>query len=230
MSNELRETVLINDGENNKIVWFDDNGMEIPITEPVAGLDIIVHGNNNTVRLGASIKACNSKIEIGDIVAGNDGAFVEVHWTPAFENVNIICKWGKNQYCTWGRHSTCHGACLHLVDENCICRIGNDCQIASGVQIWCCDGHSILDKNTDEIINQPRAIIIEDHCWLCECARILKGTHVRTGSILGGGGLACKDYVETNVIIAGNPGKIVRRDIVWHRMNNYHLKSNRNKS
>lgn len=41
--------------------------------------------------------------------------------------------------------------------------------------------------------------------------------------------VACKDYKEDNVIIAGNPGKIIKRNITWDRRNPYHLNLARDK-
>ena len=49
-------------------------------------------------------------------------------------------------------------------------------------------------------------------------------------SVVGLGAVACKDYKESNVVIVGNPGKIVKRNITWNRQNSYHLEIKQNNS
>lgn len=51
-----------------------------------------------------------------------------------------------------------------------------------------------------------------------------KNARVGNNCILGGGSVICKNYAEDNVIIAGNPGKIIKRGITWDRRNPYDLK------
>lgn len=94
---KVKKNVLIDDGKNNKKVWFDDDGNETPITEPISGIDIIIHGNNNVLRLSKDIVALSSKIEIG-----NDDVFIEIQKTRRFEGVYIRADSGKGQRLIWG--------------------------------------------------------------------------------------------------------------------------------
>lgn len=95
-------------------------------------------------------------------------------------------------------------------------------------QIWPTDGHSILDANSGEILNEPKGVVtIGNHVWVGEAARITKNARIHDNSIIGGGAVAYKDYEESNVVIAGNPGKIVRRNITWDRRNTYFLQKDR---
>lgn len=95
-------------------------------------------------------------------------------------------------------------------------------------QILPTDGHSILDTNTGEVLNEPKgAITIGNHVWIAQGVRITKNARIHDNSIIGGGAVAYKDYEESNVVIAGNPGKIVRRNITWDRRNTYFLQRDR---
>lgn len=99
---------------------------------------------------------------------------------------------------------------------------------SNSIQIWPTDGHSILDANTGEILNEPKGYVtIGNHVWVGEAVRITKNARIHDNSIIGGGAVAYKDYEESNVVIAGNPGKIVRRNITWDRRNTYFLQRER---
>ena len=44
---------------------------------------------------------------------------------------------------------------------------------------------------------------------------LLKGVKIEGHSIIGSGSVVTKSFGETNVVIAGNPAKIVKKDIDW---------------
>ncbi len=210
-------------GENNKIIIVE-NGIERLLypNETINGLDIIINGNNNTVKLEFPIKAENSRITIG-----NDNVYVEIRTTIRFVNSHIHCCWGNRQYCKIGKDTTISGAFFHMDEESSVI-IGEDCKISSPVEIWPTDGHSILDAETGEILNKPTGpITISDHCWIGQGVRITKNARIGNNCIVGGGAVAVKDYKEDNVVIAGNPAKIIKRGITWDRPNAYHLEQSR---
>lgn len=210
------ENLLINDGKNNSIVFFDENGIETPINTPVKGVDIIIHGNNNVLRLGRKIIAQDSVIRIE-----NDNAFVEINDTNKFFHAHIIVSDGVGQKLRWGKGTTCWGAVIFLEEFSQVL-IGEDCMLADS-NIRGSDGHSILDNQTGEIINkQKHPLIIENHVWCAGGSKITKNAHIHTGCIVAANAVATKDYLESNVCIAGNPAKIVKRGITWDRKNTYY--------
>ena len=210
-------------GKNNKIIIVE-NGIErdLKVGETIAGLKIEINGNNNVVKLELPIKAENSFIKIG-----NDNVSVDIGSTSRFVKVFIGCCFGYHQFVKIGRNTTISGAEIHC-DEKSGCIIGEDCKFSNSIQIWPTDGHSILDANTGEILNEPKgAVTIGNHVWVGEAVRITKNARIHDNSIIGGGAVAYKDYEESNVVIAGNPGKIVRRNITWDRRNTYFLQRER---
>lgn len=207
-------------GENNQIIIVE-NGIERPIgiNEEISGLEIKINGNNNLVKLELPIIACNSLIEIGH----SDNVHVEIGTTTKFFSVCIHCFLGNSQICTIGKNTTISGAAIHL-DEQSSCIIGEDCKLSNSIRIWATDGHAILDNDTGKILNTAtEPIVIGNHVWIGEGARITKNARIGNNCIVGGGTVACKDYKEDNVIIAGNPGKIIKRGITWDRKNPYRL-------
>ena len=207
-------------GKNNKIILIE-NGIErlLSIEEKIKGLEISIKGNNNLIRLKLPINAENSKIEIG-----NDNVSIEIGNTSRFFNVFIRCCFGCNQTLKIGKNTTISGANI-ILDAESKCIIGEDCKISNSIRIWASDGHAILDAHTLECINETtEPIVIGNHVWIGEAVRITKNARVVNNCILGGGSVIRKNYAEDNVIIAGNPGKIIKRGITWDRRNPYDLK------
>lgn len=92
--------------------------------------------------------------------------------------------------------------------------IGNDCGISWKVIIIDTDFHPIFDENHNKI-NPDKPIIIGDKNWIGFNAIIMKGTKTAYNTIIGAGSILTKEYIEENTIIAGNPAKVVRRNITW---------------
>lgn len=206
-------------GENNKIILIE-NGIERDLkeNEKISGLNIKINGNNNLIKLELPINAQNSLIQIGTDNTPNDGVIVEIGTTSRFFNVWIECTVGRNQVCKIGKNTTISGVGFALNDQNAGCIVGEDCKFSNSIRIFGSDGHSIVDKDTKECLNSPKGYVtIGNHCWIGEAVRITKNARIGNHCIVGGGAVAHKDYKEDNVIIAGNPGLIVKRGISWER-------------
>ncbi|CAA0084267.1 Putative acetyltransferase [BD1-7 clade bacterium] len=87
-------------------------------------------------------------------------------------------------------------------------RIGNGVMLANGVYLTDSDWHGIYDR-----VSRPKEvnpIIIEDNVWLGDHCTVLKGVTIGKNSIVGAGSVVSKD-VPANVIVAGNPAKVVKQ-------------------
>lgn len=212
-------------GENNKIILIE-NGNEriLGENECLPGLEIKINGNNNLIKLELPINISDTLIEIG-----NSNVFISIEQTNRLCCSHIRCCYGDSQFLSIGKNTTISGISIYL-DEQSSCIIGKDCKFSNNINIWPTDGHAILDNDTGEIVNTAsEPIIIGDHVWVGQGVRITKNARIGNNCIIGGGTVACKDYKEDNVIIAGNPGKIIKQNINWDRRNPYHLKLERNK-
>lgn len=94
-----------------------------------------------------------------------------------------------------------------IVCENNI-RIGHGCAIAPGVVIRDCDSHEIVGSPTS------KPITIGAHVWIGTNAIILKGVTIGSGAVVAAGAIVTKD-VPANCVVAGNPAKIVKSNIIW---------------
>jgi len=113
-----------------------------------------------------------------------------------------------------------HGRAYRYVqfalDEGTTIKIGEDCMISKDVHFRSSDSHSIVDMDGKRL-NQGENIEVGNHCWFGLKSIILKGTEIADNSIIAAGTVCVKKFSERNVIIAGNPGHIVKKDVNWER-------------
>lgn len=86
--------------------------------------------------------------------------------------------------------------------------IHNSCLLANSVKII--SGNHDL-KSFDEKALKENPVIIEKNCWLGAGAIILPGVHLKASTVVGAGAVVTKSFEEGNIIIGGNPAKIIKR-------------------
>jgi len=125
---------------------------------------------------------------------------------------------GDNHTVVIGSKTTIGGASFVCCGTSkTIIKIGKSCMLASEIDIRTCDGHTIYCE--DKIINLSKNIIIHDNVWVTKNVTILKGTNILKGCIVGTGSVLTGKTFESKSIVAGNPAKIIKKDITWGREN-----------
>lgn len=207
---------IIMEGKNNKVIVCK-NGKEQVLKkgDMLYGVNITISGDNNTIRLRYPINFNSTNLK----VLGSNNTYIEINPSPYVDGLNLSMSFGDSQKCIIGEGTTSCGLKIDL-PSNSSCIIGKDCMFAEFVKLWCGDCHVITDKETGEIINpDPIALQIGNHCWVGESARLLKHTFLPDNTIIGAYSVVTKSFEEENLIIAGNPAKIIRKNAVWHRDN-----------
>ncbi|WP_179949265.1 MULTISPECIES: DapH/DapD/GlmU-related protein [unclassified Burkholderia] len=102
-------------------------------------------------------------------------------------------------------------------ESNLIVEIGKGCMLSSGITFRATDGHAIFDVSTGELLNKSKPISIGDNCWIGSEAVIMKGSVIPNNVIVGSRSLVAKVFHEENVVLAGVPAKIIRRNCGWSR-------------
>lgn len=116
----------------------------------------------------------------------------------------------KGGYLTLGKNSYMNMSLIQCANT---ITIGDDCAIGNKVEIQDSDFHLVLDTDgNSKPISKP--ICIGNHVWICDKAIILKGVTIGDGAIVAAGAVVTKD-VPARCIVAGNPAKVVRENVIW---------------
>lgn len=154
------------------------------------------------------------------IDSNNADVHIESCNTWGLNNCYIRIMYGGGQKLKIGKDTTCWELTL-LLDGSSSCFIGQDCMFGGSVMLLPSDGHSIIDPNTQELLNADGQIFIGDHVWIGTRSIICKNAHIGNGSVIAAGSVVTKINVDKNSIIAGVPAKIVRTGRTWNRLNPY---------
>ena len=129
-----------------------------------------------------------------------------------------------------GRVSVSRGARILILD-NAQLEIGHETVIHYNATITCfkhisIDHHgaiswntNIFDGNAHELIaggiRHPRtkAVIIGNYVWIGAGATIM-GASIKDGSVVGAGSVVVSD-VPSGVVVAGNPARVIKKDVSW---------------
>ena len=177
----------------------------------IKGLNIIIEGNNNTVEIEFPINFSKSLIKL----KGNDN-FFSIRTT----NANIpSCSFHLIDagVLKIGRNFTTMDSLFIVSRDNKKIEIGNNCLFSKNITIRNNDGHTITDKNTKKILNPSKDVYIGNNVWIGTNSVILKGAHISSNSVVGALSLVNKKFSEENIIIAGNPAKKIRGNILWYK-------------
>lgn len=174
----------------------------------IKGLKIINHGTSNEIFIGDFSRLCsctiiihgnNNKISIKDHVYMNQ---IELYMEDSNNEISI------------GEHTNLCGKGHFATIEGTKIIIGKNCLFSSNLHFSTGDSHSITDLNKKRI-NPSQDIIISDHVWIGTKVTCLKGVYVAENSIVGATTTLCNCYEQSNSIIAGVPGRIVKTGINW---------------
>ena len=77
------------------------------------------------------------------------------------------------------------------------------------------DGHMILKNGVGNEIK--KSISIGKHSWICSESHVLKGARMGADSVLAYNSVLLKPYEQNNVLLAGQPAKIIEEKINWER-------------
>lgn len=169
---------------------------------------IVNHGKNNEVTIGKGCRFSECSIEIygnnNSVVIENDcaGHGLEI-WSSEGSQVHIK------------EHSHFAGKSHLAATEGKKISIGERCLFASEIVFRTGDSHSVLDLQGNRL-NFAKDILIGNHVWIGQYVTVLKGTIVGNDCIVGTNSLLTGKMYDRNCVIAGNPAKVIKRDMTWH--------------
>ena len=164
----------------------------------------------------------NSQIDVGDVApsflkrmfihVGNDCHIVLKSFRALNSTIGIHMK--NEASIEFGEGQMFNGVCLFQLHEPSRMVIGRDCLWADGTAITS-DFHSLIDASSGQRINHAQDVVIGDRVWLGRDFSVLKGANIGNDSVVAAKAVVVSGAYENNVVLAGNPTKIVRRNISW---------------
>ncbi|EOR94092.1 Maltose acetyltransferase-like protein [Arcticibacter svalbardensis MN12-7] len=92
--------------------------------------------------------------------------------------------------------------------------IGRDCAISWNCEFLDDDFHKLEYEGKSEL--ESNAISIGDIVWIGSFVSIYKGTVIPDGCVIASHSVVKGVFKEKSVLIAGNPAKVVKRNISWN--------------
>lgn len=182
-----------------------------------------IEGDNNQIVVGKNAEKSNLSIQIyGDnnkIIFGDNfkmNGIIDIGFKWHNKVNNAIIKIGNN--------TDINAANIIILEPDSEITIGNDCLFASEIDIWASDTHSITDLEGN-LINYGGKIEIGNHVWIGKGVKISKKVKISDNSIVGWASVVSKKFEESNVVIAGNPAKIVKQNVDWNKLSPHNYKT-----
>lgn len=201
---------------SNKIIIHKIDG-NIVETGEVSGMDIKFLSKNSVVEVYEPFNFLNCNIYVGE----NSKVIIQSSIYP-ISNL-AICLNSKNSSVTIGKNCSIQGVTIEMnrvVDIHTL--IGDNCMLSSDIELRAHDSHTLYDIETKKTLNIPKTgITIGNNVWIAQYVKILKGVSIAPNSVVGLGSIVTKSFNEQNIAIGGNPAKIIKRGVNWHRYNEY---------
>lgn len=77
--------------------------------------------------------------------------------------------------------------------------------------------HLLFDKVTGEFLDKSDGVVIGNHVWIGENAYITKAAILADECVVGACAVVSRQFLRTNVAVAGNPARVVRENVQWIR-------------
>ena len=200
--------------DENQLVWLLEDGNKTP-AESILGLKVEFLGRGSRIEIEEGAVFHNSRLSLGN------GGVVRIGKTDGYGIRNTIVDMrgaGRNRILEIGRGTTIHGCRFAMEGEDDLeIRIGRNCLLSSAITFRASDGHGIFDRETGEVINRTRPIVVGSNVWIGAGAVLLKGAVLPDWSIVGTTSLVTRAFSEPFTAIAGNPARVVRSNVEWDR-------------
>jgi len=177
-------------------------------------------GESNIVKVHSNIKARNIKIYFSPNTK-NCSCILDDSGDSAGLDIEVIFLDGEKSELKIGKRTGMNGTKIWLGNGS-KCFIGDDCRFSYEIIIRTTDGHTIIDNETKEIINNQKCpCIIGNSCWIGLRSIINKNVQLPNDTIVGSGSVVTGQFDKPYTIIAGNPAKIIKEGVKHNRENIY---------
>lgn len=152
----------------------------------------------------------------------NNNSFIEIKNTPDNAIKDLFIEIGDHSKIYIDENFSTIGTKIYNAEPHKTVSIGKNCMFSENTLIRTNDGHTIYSLKDLKPINFPLNVILEDHIWVSKNVTILKGVKLNKDTVIAANSVVTKSCPESNVVLAGNPANIVRREIGWDKRNVFH--------
>ena len=181
---------------------------DFQLDKPMIKSKIICNGSNNQIVLlpGGGLNRCTF------LISGNNNTVFIGNNSSAI--CATICIEESNNSITIQNDCSLCGETMLAACEGVDIIINDGALFSSNIELRTTDSHPIFSMD-GERINEAKSIHIGERVWVGTGVRINKGVSLGNDCVVGNGAVVTKSPGESNVIIAGNPAKVVKRGITW---------------
>ena len=193
----------------------ENNSITIGRMSELRGCRISILGNNNQIVIGENthlMEGARDKLGCYISIGGSENQIL-VGSRCHLIDVEMFAEDRNNRIQIGDNCGVYNRTALSVIEgtELLICSNG---LISSDVHFRTGDSHTMLDRDGKRC-NPSRSIRIGEHVWIGTRALLMKGSAVGQNSIVAASALITKAFDETNVVLAGNPARIIKTDSNW---------------
>lgn len=210
---------LVNKISNRlRIKLKDENYIEV---HNVEGLKVDFLGKESEVTISENAVLHNVHLKLGN----NCHIYIGETYKRGIRNTVVDMTGSQNSNLYIDDETSIESARFAMANESsCSIRIGKNCMLSSNVMFRATDGHVIHHLGERKALNRSKPIHIGDSVWIGSGVTILKGAQVANDSIIGTMSLVASRFEDPNIVIGGNPAKVIKTGIAWDRtyLKNWH--------
>lgn len=187
-------------------ITFSNNSIVLPKKSKIK---LNINGKNNKIVFEKTSKIVKGKIEIygnnNFLIVGSNNLFIDVDFWIEDSNTKIVIG-NENKFLGYIKISSIEGGGI---------TIGNNNLFSRNISISNGDSHSIFSRDGIRV-NNSKKLEIKSHIWIGHNVIILKNGSLGDDIVIGAGSVVCNNFINyKNVVIAGNPAKVIKNDIFW---------------
>ncbi|MGE3917686.1 MAG: hypothetical protein AB7F78_18495 [Hyphomicrobiaceae bacterium] len=190
---------------------LSDNVILVPATLSIKRrLEIELKGSGNVIALGVG-----SSFVLTKIICRRRDNLVLIGPRCSFTGGTIFAD-GPRTSIVIGADTTFASGVLIAQEADMHIIVGDDCMFSNEVALRTSDSHGIQELASGHRVNPPGPIVLGEHVWVGNSARVGKGVTVGSNTILAQRALLVAD-AEPNSIYGGVPARKLRDGITWSR-------------
>lgn len=195
--------------KNNKIIIISEEREYTKKHIFIKGLKVYFEGKNNILKIYMPCNFENSKI----VFAGNGSECI----LKKCRLINAEIYENEQAYFSIDENSSVNGLFMLVNEKKSSISIGKDCMFSGKISFWPTDGHCISDKHGKCLNKASKGINIGNHVWIGYGCSIMKNVSIADNCVIGCSSVVTHSFNMQGSVIAGNPAKIVKTNIIWKR-------------